>query len=154
RMGANDPFLIKYFKWLRQFMIDEPLNIFEKVTGLTLPGSESRLRILSWQTRSPVIDIIIERLPQTLWVVGVAYFWGLLLAIPIGVISAYKQYSWFDQLGAFMSMVGFSLPTFFTGLVLIIIFSVRLKWFPSIYNTTLVVNDFDSFIQQLRQSIM
>jgi peptide/nickel transport system permease protein len=154
RMGANDPFVIKYLKWLRQFMIDEPLNMFEKVTGLTLPGSEGRLRILSWQTRSPVIDIIVERLPQTLWVVGVAYFWGLLLAIPIGVISAYKQYSWFDQLGAFMSMVGFSLPTFFTGLVMIIIFSVRLKWFPSIYNTTLVVDDFESFIQQLKQSIM
>lgn len=154
RMGANDPFLIKYVKWLRQFMIDEPINLLEKATGITFPGSEDRLRILSWQTRSPVVDIIFERIPQTLWVVGVAYVWGLLLAIPIGIISAYKQYSWFDQIGAFFSMIGFSLPTFFTGLVFIIIFSVRLKWFPSIYNTTLQVTDFDSFMQQIRQSIM
>lgn len=154
RLGANDPFVIKYFKWLRQFMIDEPINLLEKATGITFPGSADRLRILSWQTRSPVVDIIFERIPQTLWVVGVAYVWGLLLAIPIGILSAYKQYSWFDQIGAFFSMVGFSLPTFFTGLVFIIIFSVRLKWFPSIYNTTLIVDDFDSLVQQIRQSIM
>ena len=57
-----------------------------------------------------------ERLPQTLWVVGLSYVVGILIALPIGVFSAYKQYSWFDQIGAFVSMVGFSVPTFFTGL--------------------------------------
>ncbi len=153
-MGVNDPFVVKYIKWLRQFLINEPINLFEKATGITLSDSETRLRILSWQTRSPIIDLIIERLPQTLWVVGTAYVWAVLLAIPIGVISAYRQYSIFDQIGTLISMIGFSVPTFFTGLLFVIIFSVQLKWFPSIYNTTLRVTDFESFIAQLRQMFM
>ena len=74
-------------------------------------------------------------MPQTLWVVGMSYVVGILIAIPIGVISAYKQYSIFDQIGTFVSMVGFSVPTFFTGVVLIVIFAVNLHWFPSIYDT-------------------
>lgn len=154
RLGANDPFVIKYFKWVRQFMISEPLNLIESVTGAEFAGSEDRVRIMSWNTRSPVMDIVAERLPQTLWVVGTAYVWGILIAIPVGVISAYKQYSWFDQIGSFISMVGFSVPTFFTGLVFIIIFSVNLKWFPSIYDTTLRVTNVETFMQQLRQMIL
>jgi peptide/nickel transport system permease protein len=153
-LGANDPFAIKYVKWLRQFLFVEPINFFEKVTGTKLPGSEDRLRILSWQTRSPVIDLVVQRLPQTLWVVGTAYFLSVIIAVPIGVISAYKQYSVFDQVGTFFSMVGYSLPTFFTGLLFILLFSVALKWLPSIYDTTLKVTDFNSLMLQLRQIAM
>jgi peptide/nickel transport system permease protein len=154
RLGANDPFLVKYVKWLNQFLINEPLNIIEGATGLTFPGSEDRLRYISWQTRSPIVDLILERLPQTLWVVGTAYVLSIFLAIPIGVISAYRQYSYLDQIGTFISMIGFSVPTFFTGLLFIIIFSVNLGWFPSVYDTTLVVNDIDSMLEQLRQMFM
>jgi peptide/nickel transport system permease protein len=60
----------------------------------------------------------------------------------------------FDQVGTFVAMIGFSIPTFFTGLLAIVIFSVHLKWFPSIYDTTLKVTDLTSLIQQLKQSIM
>jgi len=153
-LGADDPFVIKYVKWLNQFFIAEPLNLLETSTGITLPGSEDRTRIISWQTRGPVMDIIAERLPQTLWVVGTAYILGTLIAIPVGVFSAYKQYSIFDQVGTFLMMVGFSVPTFFTGLMFIIIFSVGLKWFPSVYDTTLVVNDIESLQLQLKQMFM
>lgn len=153
-LGANDPFHVKYIKWVRQFFIYEPIALFENATGITVPGGENRIRILSWQTRSPVYDQIAQRMPQTLWVVGVAYLIGILIAIPVGVISAYKQYSIFDQLGTFISMIGFSVPTFFTGLLAIIVFSVRLRWFPMIYNTTLVVRDWETFVLQLRQMVM
>lgn len=153
-LGANDPFAVKYVKWLNQFFISEPLNLFETATGITLPGSEDRTRIISWQTRGPVMDIIAERLPQTLWVVGSAYILGTLIAVPIAVFSAYKQYSIFDQVGTFTMMLGFSVPTFFTGLMFIIIFSVNLKWFPSIYDTTHVVTDIESLQVQLRQMFM
>ena len=115
---------------------------------------QNRVRILSWQTRSPVSDLIIQRLPQTLWVVGMAYIVGILIAIPVGILSAYKQYSIFDQVGTFVSLIGFSVPTFFTGLLAIIIFSVQLRWFPSIYDTTLVVRDWPSFVKQVKQMIM
>ena len=79
---------------------------------------------------------------------------GILIAIPIGVISAYRQYSVFDQVGTFISMIGFSVPTFFTGLVLIVIFSVTLGWLPSIYDTTHKVTDLASFWFQVKQMIM
>ena len=59
--------------------------------------------------------------------VGLAYVVGILIAVPIGVISAYRQYSWFDQFGTLFSMIGFSVPTFFMGLILIVIFSVKLQ---------------------------
>ena len=153
-LGFNDPFVIRYVRWLQQFFVNEPLNIIEEYTGMTIGNSEDRLRILSWQTRSPVVEIIAERLPQTLWVVGSAYVAAILIAVPIGTISAYKQYSIFDQVGTLFSMIGFSVPTFFTGLMFIIIFSVELNWFPSVYDTTHKVTDIDSFIFQVKQSIM
>ena len=153
-LGLGQPFPIRYLKWLEQFFVNEPLNILEQWTGWTIGDSESRLRVISWQTRSPVVDLIVERTPQTLWVVGMSYVVGALIAIPIGIISAYKQYSWFDQFGTLFSMVGFSVPTFFTGLVFIIIFSVNLQWLPSIYDTTHEVTDWESFVFQVKQIAM
>lgn len=151
-MGANDPMLVRYGLWLKQFFFVEPLVIWDSWTGSN--HTEGMQRILSWQSRSPVMDIIWERLPQTLTVVGSAYIIGILIALPIGIYSAYRQYSWFDQLGTFIAMIGFSVPTFFTGLVLILVFSVGLGWFPSIYDTTLRVTDWESFWAQVRQMVM
>jgi peptide/nickel transport system permease protein len=155
-MGVNDPFLVKYAKWVRQFLINEPLNLIETITGLKFGDSEQRLQYLSWQTRSPIVELIADKWGQTFTVVGSAYVIGILIAIPIGVISAYKQYSWFDQIGTFIAMIGFSVPTFFTGLLFIIIFSIQLGWFPMIYNTTHVVDfsDLNSVIIQFKQMFM
>jgi peptide/nickel transport system permease protein len=152
-LGMGEPFLIRYLKWLEQFCINEPLNVFERMTGFTI-GDGERMRVISWQTRSPVVDLIVERLPQTLWVVGLSYLFSILIAVPIGVISAYRQYSWFDQFGTLFSMIGFSVPTFFTGLVLIMIFSVELGWLPSIYDTSLRVTTLETFWLQVRQMAM
>lgn len=154
QLGVNDPIHVGYLKWMRQFFINEPLHFIEQATGLSIGDSSERVRVVSFTTRSPVVDLILDRLPQTLWVVGLSYVVGILIALPIGVISAYKQYSWFDQIGTFVSMVGFSVPTFFTGLLLIILFSSTLGWLPSIYDTTLRVTDFSSFWKQVKQMIM
>ena len=151
-LGLGDPIYIRYLLWCKQFFINEPLNIIEEWFGWQVGGD--RLRVLSWQTRSPVVDLIVQRMPQTLWVVGMSYVVGVLIAIPIGIYSAYRQYSWFDQIGTFVSMVGFSVPTFFTGVLAIVIFSVWLGWFPSIYDTTHQVVDWESFVFQVRQMIM
>jgi peptide/nickel transport system permease protein len=153
-LGLGQPMHIRYIKWLRQFFVNEPLNLLEQVTGVEIGDSSNRLRVRSWATRSPVTDLILERLPQTLWVIGLAYLFSVIIAVPIGVISAYRQYSVFDQAGTFVSLIGFSVPTFFTGLLCIIVFSVHLGWFPSIYDTTHQVTDFDSFIVQVKQMIM
>jgi len=157
-LGLGQPIHIRYFKWLVQFFINEPLNVFEQWFNVTI-GDGDRLRVTSWATRSPVVDLIVERMPQTLWVVGMSYVVGVMIAIPIGVFSAYNQYSWFDQLGTFISMIGFSVPTFFTGVLLIVIFSTIVPtdsffWFPSIYDTTHKVTDLASFGYQVRQMVM
>ncbi len=153
-LGLDQPFHIRYLKWLQQFLINEPLNLVESVSGIKIGDSANRLRVRSWGTRSPVVDLLVERLPQTLIVMGSGYFLSILIAVPIGVISAYKQYSAFDQIGTFIAMVGFSWPTFFTGLLAIYIFSVKLEWFPSFYDTTHQVVDFSSLLVQIKQSIM
>ena len=116
--------------------INEPINLFESITSTCFGECEARDRIISWSSRSPALDTIYERLPQTLWVLGLGTLFGTLIAIPVGIISAYKQYSVFDNVGTFVSMLGFSLPVYFTGLLAIVVFSVKLNWFPSFYDTT------------------
>ena len=153
-LGLDQPMHIRFGLWLVQFFINEPLNLLHEGFGISIGDAENRTRVISWATRSPVVDLIIQRTPQTLWVVGLSYLFGILIAIPIGIVSAYRQYSWFDQVGTFVSMVGFSVPTFFTGIVAIIIFSVQLRWFPMIYDTTLVVDSWQNFVSQVKQMIM
>lgn len=105
----------------------------------------------SFSTKGPVTAIVMQRLPQTLQVVGVAYLIAIIFAIPIGIISAVKQYSIFDQIATFFSFIGFSVPSFFTGLILLLLFAVNLRWFPSVYDTTLKITDWASFTKQLNQ---
>ncbi|AML53235.1 ABC transporter permease [Falsihalocynthiibacter arcticus] len=151
-LGLGQPIPIRFVKWLYQFYVVEPIYIFDAMFGTHF--SQDMPRIISWQWRSSVMDVVAQRIPQTLWVVGLSYVVGTLIALPIGVISAYKQYSIFDQIGTFISMIGFSVPTFFTGVLLIVVFSVKLQWFPSIYDTTHVVNSWSSFVFQVKQMIM
>ncbi|WP_380058404.1 ABC transporter permease [Falsihalocynthiibacter sp. SS001] len=151
-LGLGQPIPVRFVKWLYQFYVVEPLYLFDAIFGTSV--AEGMPRIISWQWRSSVMEVVAQRIPQTLWVVGLSYVLGTLIALPIGVISAYRQYSIFDQIGTFVSMIGFSVPTFFTGVLLIVIFSVQLNWFPSIYDTTHRVTDWSSFVFQIKQMIM
>lgn len=151
-LGLDQPWWVRFYLWLYQFFVVEPQYWIDGLFGTDL--AQGAQRIISFQSKSPVFDIIAERIPQTLWVVGMSYVVGVLIALPIGIASAYYQYSWFDQIGTFISMVGFSVPTFFTGVLLIVIFSVNLGWFPSIYDTTLVVDSWATLGQQIKQMAM
>jgi peptide/nickel transport system permease protein len=133
-LGLDDPWPIRYVKW---------------VTSLARGDFG-----ISFMSHSSVMDLIQQRLPNTLAVVGVAYLIGVLLAIPIGMISAVKRYSFFDHFATTFAFVGFSVPTFFTGLLLIILFSINLRWFPFIYDSTLQIHDLGSLLDQVKQSIM
>lgn len=155
-LGLGEPFFVSWLKWMQLMFITEPVNAINSVFGTCLGNCEDPTRIISWSSRTPAFNIIIERLPQTLWVLGVAFILGIAIAIPVGVISAYKQYSMFDNVGTFVTMVGYSLPVFFTGLLAIVVFSVWLGWFPSFYTTTHVVDwtSWDSIWFQIKQMIM
>jgi peptide/nickel transport system permease protein len=133
-LGLDQPWPVRYVKWL-----------------IALAHGDWGF---SFGSRIPVWDLIKLRIPSTLEVVGIAYLVSLLIAIPIGILSAVKQYSIFDHISTTFAFMGFSVPTFFTGLMLIIIFSVKLQWLPFIYDSTLQVNDLSSLGSMVRQSIM
>ncbi len=133
-LGLDDPWPVRYVKWL--FALSHGDWGF------------------SFGSRIPVWDLLKLRIPSTLAVVGVAYLFSLTLALPIGIFSALKQYSLFDHIATTFAFIGFSVPTFFTGLLLIIFLSVKLNWLPFIYDSTLQVRDLASLGQQVRQSIM
>jgi peptide/nickel transport system permease protein len=114
QFGLDDPVSVRYVKWL----------------GAFLQGDWG----FSFGSRTSVSWLIMQRVPTTLLVIGTAYLLAILIAVPLGVMSAVRQYSWFDQVVTTLSFIGFSLPTFFTGLLLIIVFSVRLGWLPMIYD--------------------
>lgn len=133
-LGLDAPLYVRYVKWIWAFINGD--------MGY------------SFASRSPVSGLLGQRLTTTLAVVGVAYLISVLLALPIGVLAAVRPYSIFDQITTTLAFIGFSLPTFFTGLLLIIVFSVRLRWFPFIYNSTLEVTDWSSLVAQVRQSIL
>lgn len=135
----------------RSFGLDQPLPIrYLKWAWAFAHGNMG----YSFTSRSPVSDLIGQRLPTTLWIVGTAYGLSVLIALPLGVFSALRRYTLIDQLMTAIALLGFSLPTFVTGLLLIILFSVQLRWLPFIYNSNLTVTDWDSFVAQLQQSIM
>ena len=133
-LGLDDPWPVRYVKWV-------------SALGRGDFG-------VSFMSHSPVMALIQQRLPNTLAVVGVAYVIGVLLAIPIGMISAVRRYSLFDHVATTFAFIGFSVPTFFTGILLIIVFSINLRWFPFIYDSTLQIHDIGSFLDQVKQSIM
>jgi peptide/nickel transport system permease protein len=133
-LGLDQPWPIRYVKWL--FAVSHGDWGF------------------SFGSRIPVWDLLRLRIPSTLAVVGVAYLVALSIALPIGILSAVKQYSIFDHVATTFAFIGFSVPTFFTGLLLIIIFSVKLNMLPFIYDSTLQVKDLASLGEQVRQSIM
>ncbi|HKG24998.1 MAG TPA: ABC transporter permease [Thermomicrobiales bacterium] len=116
QMGIDDPLPEQYTRWAVQYV----------------QGNWG----VSYSSRSSVRDYVFHRIPVTLGIVGSAFILGLLIAIPVGVISAIKQYSLFDQFATTFAFLGFSLPTFFTGILLIVVFSVKLGWLPFIYDST------------------
>lgn len=132
--GLDQPWPVRYVRWFT--------NLVKGDWGM------------SFATKAPVIDLVWQRLPQTLQVVGTAFIIAILLAIPIGVISAVKQYSIFDQVATFFSFIGFSVPSFLIGLTLMLVFAINLKWFPIVYSSTLEVNSWDTFVQQVRQMFL
>ncbi len=134
QLGLDDPVYVRYVKWL---------------TSL-LRGDWG----VSFVNRAQVVDLIWQRLPTTVFVLGTAYLLALLIALPTGIISAVKQYSLWDNLATTFAFLGYSLPTFFTGLLFILVFTVKLGWLPEVYTTNIQASGLNYALELLRHAAM
>jgi peptide/nickel transport system permease protein len=134
QFGLDDPVAVRYVRWLSSM----------------LKGDWG----FSFASRVNVDTLILQRLPTTLFVLGSAQLLGVLIALPIGVYSAIRPYSVFDQVATTLAFVGFSLPTFFTGLLFILLFSIYLDWLPFIYRADIQATGLRWAVEHLRQGVM
>ena len=134
KFGLDDPIWQRYFRWLSAMMQGD--------WGF------------SFISRVDVDKLILQRVPVTLAVIGASQILALLIALPVGIYSAAKPYSWFDRIASTLAFIGFSLPTFFTGLLLIYLFSITLGWLPFVYSSDISATGWQWWWEQLRQSIM
>jgi peptide/nickel transport system permease protein len=108
--GLDQPLHIQYLNWFKRFV------------GLDFG--------LSFKDDRPVMEKILERLPATLILEGLSLLLIFLIAIPMGVLSAARQYSFFDKFTTLIVFIGVSIPTFWLALLLMIFFGVKLDWLP------------------------
>ena len=134
KFGLDDPVWQRYFRWL----------------AAMLQGDWG----YSFISRVDVDQLIWQRVPVTLAIIGASQVIALLVALPIGVISAVKPYSWFDRIFSTLAFVGFSLPTFFTGILLILLFSITLDWLPFVYRADIAATGWEWWWAHIKQSIM
>lgn len=109
--GLDQPIYVQYFTWLR--------NILQGNFGESV----------SFGGR-PVGDLLLAAAPNTLKLNGLALFFSLLVAIPLGIVAAAKRYTIFDASATVFSTLGISIPNFWLGLMLIILFALKLGWLP------------------------
>ncbi len=135
----------------KQFGMDDPIHVrYLRWFVAMLQGNWG----YSFVSRLPVQELIMQRLSVTLYLLGSAYVLALLVALPIGILSAVRPYSVFDQIATTCAFIGYSLPTFFTGLLFILFFSIYLDWLPFIYSSTIEATGIAWALAHLRQAAM
>jgi peptide/nickel transport system permease protein len=134
KFGLDDPIPVRYMHWLTAM----------------LHGDWG----FSFVSRINVDTLILQRLPVTLGVIGASQVLAVLVALPVGVYAATRPYSIFDQIASTLALVGFALPTFFTGLVFILVFSITLNWLPFVYRSDLAATGLLWWWEEFKQAIM
>lgn len=134
QFGLDDPVWQRYLHWLSSM----------------LKGDWG----FSFVSRIDVDTLIWQRLPITIAVIGASQLLALLVALPIGVLAAVKPYSWFDRIATTLAFIGFSLPTFFTGVLFILFFSIHLGWLPFVFRADIEATGLQWWWEHAKQSIM
>ena len=133
-LGLDDPVWQRYLHWLTSM----------------LKGDWG----FSFVSRINVDTLIWQRLPVTIAVIGASQILALLVALPVGVLAAVKPYSWFDRIASTVAFIGFSLPTFFTGVLFILLFSIHLGWLPFVFRTDISATGLAWWWEHIKQAIM
>ena len=134
QFGLDDPVMVRYARW----------------AGSMVKGEWG----VSFSSRVDVDTLVLQRLKVTLFIIGSSQLLALLIAIPIGVFAATRPYSIFDQVANTLAFVGFSLPTFFTGLLFILLFSIHLDWLPFVYRADIAETGWAWWWVHFKQSLM
>ncbi|KPL72001.1 hypothetical protein ADN00_16000 [Ornatilinea apprima] len=128
QLGIDQPLALQYLRWL----------------GRALTGDLGR----SYKAQMPVLDLILQRLPATLYLSVAALLFSVIIAIPLGILSAVKRNTWIDLSAMIFAIFGISLPQFWSGILLVLIFAVGLRWLPSI-NYVPPTDNFGLFLRHL-----
>jgi peptide/nickel transport system permease protein len=134
KFGLDDPIYLRYLRWLVAM----------------LHGDWG----YSFASRIDVSTLILQRLPTTLYVLGASQVLALIVALPVGIYAGVRPYSLADQIATTFALIGFSLPTFFTGLVFILLFSITLHWLPFVYRTDLSATGLAWYWAYAKEAIM
>lgn len=134
KFGLDDPVMVRYVRW---------------VTAMA-QGDWG----FSFASRINVDTLIMQRVPVTLFVIGSSQILALAIALPIGIYAATRPYSIFDQIANTFAFIGFSLPTFFTGLLFILLFSIKLDWLPFVYRSDITAAGWQWYWEHFKQAIM
>ena len=134
KFGLDDPVGVRYLHWF----------------SAMLNGDWG----FSFASRVDVDTLILQRLPTTLFVIGSSQVLALLIALPVGVYAATRPYSLFDQIANTLAFIGFSLPTFFTGILFILVFSITLDWLPFVYRADISATGWHWYWEHFKQALM
>ncbi len=110
-MGLNEPFFARYFSWI----------------GGMLRGDFGNSAL----NKTPVVEMISEKMEVTWWLVGLSMLLTIVVAIPVGMYSALNRRRWTGFVASTFSQIGMAVPAFLAGLLLVLFFSVHLKWLPA-----------------------
>ena len=134
QFGLDDPVWERYLRWLASM----------------LKGDWG----FSFVSRIDVDQLIAQRIPVTLVIIGASQIVALLIALPVGILAAIKPYSWFDRIASTVAFIGFSLPTFFTGILFILFFSIHLGWLPFVFRADISETGWAWWWEHIKQSLM
>jgi len=134
QFGLDDPVAVRYGRWF----------------GAMAKGDWG----FSFASRVDVDQLILQRIPVTLLIIGASQLLALAIALPVGVVAAARPYSLFDQVASTSAFIGFSLPTFFTGIVFILVFSITLGWLPFVYRADISATGWAWYWEHFRQALM
>jgi peptide/nickel transport system permease protein len=134
QFGLDDPVWERYLRWLASM----------------LKGDWG----FSFVSRINVDVLIGQRIPVTLAIIGASQILALCVALPVGVLAAVRPYSWFDRIASTLAFIGFSLPTFFTGILFILVFSIHLGWLPFVFRADISETGWAWWWEHLKQSLM
>jgi peptide/nickel transport system permease protein len=134
QFGLDDPVVLRYLRWL----------------AAMLQGDWG----FSFVSRVDVDRLIMQRLPTTLVILGSSQVLALMIALPVGIFAATRPYSLFDQIANTLAFIGFSLPTFFTGILFILVFSIYLDWLPFVYRADIDGSGWPWLWAHVKQSLM